>query len=94
MREREADTYCMEGRERECVCVYLVCMATVKVFNAHYFLPLQWRKPKEVIEAVKYQILIMFTISATTGFGILLALRIIAWRLFDERHRLRLDRLT
>ena len=47
-----------------------------------------------VLEAVKYQILIMFTITATTGFGILLALRFVAKRLFDERHRLRLDRLS
>ena len=43
--------------------------------------------------AVKYQILIMFAISAGTGFGTLFA---VAWggrRLFDERQRLRLDRL-
>ena len=44
-------------------------------------------------EAVKYQILIMFTIASGTGFGALIALRMGARRLFDERHRLRLDRL-
>ncbi|BCS98415.1 iron export ABC transporter permease subunit FetB [Desulfoluna limicola] len=46
------------------------------------------------MEAVKYQILIMFTISAGTGFGAILAVSVGARRLFDERQRLRLDRLT
>ncbi len=46
------------------------------------------------MEAVKYQILIMFMISAGTGFGTLIALRLTANRLFDEAARLRLDRLT
>lgn len=43
--------------------------------------------------AVKYQILIMFTIAAGTGFGTLLAVSWGSRRLFDERERLRLDRL-
>ncbi|WP_455217349.1 ABC transporter permease [Kaarinaea lacus] len=46
------------------------------------------------IEAVKYQILIMFLISAGTGFGVSTALWMASRRLFDERHRLRLDKLT
>ena len=45
-------------------------------------------------EAVKYQILIMFMIATGTGFGIISALWISSNRLFDERDRLRLDRLT
>jgi len=45
------------------------------------------------IEAVKYQILVMFLISAGTGFGTVVAVRAAATSLFDERHRLRLDRL-
>ncbi|MDF1615571.1 ABC transporter permease [Desulfurivibrio dismutans] len=45
------------------------------------------------MEAVKYQILIMFMITAGTGFAILLATWIGGRRLFDERQRLRLDRL-
>ena len=45
------------------------------------------------VEAVKYQILVMFLISAGTGFGVLVALRFTGRHLFDERHRLRLDRL-
>ena len=46
------------------------------------------------LEAVKYQILIMFMISAGTGFATLGASWIGARRLFDERCRLRLDRLV
>ncbi len=45
------------------------------------------------LEAVKYQILIMFLITAGTGFGTVLAVQLAARRLFDERVRLRLDRL-
>ncbi len=45
------------------------------------------------MEAVKYQILIMFMVSAGTGFGTLIALKLTAIKLFDERSRLRLDRL-
>ncbi len=44
-------------------------------------------------EAVKYQILIMFLIAAGTGFGTLAAVWLGARRLFDDRERLRLDRL-
>jgi len=46
------------------------------------------------IEAVKYQILIMFMIAAGTGFGTIAAILLGARRLFDERERLRLDRLS
>ena len=45
------------------------------------------------VEAVKYQILIMFLIAAGTGFGVVCSVWLTAHRLFDERHRLRLDRL-
>ncbi len=45
------------------------------------------------VEAVKYQILIMFLISGGAGFGTLAALHFGVKRLFDERLRLRLDRL-
>jgi len=44
--------------------------------------------------AVKYQILIMFTIAAGTGFGTFAAVSVCARRLFDGRERLRLDRLA
>ena len=45
-------------------------------------------------EAVKYQILIMLLITAGVGFGTLGAAWVGACRLFDERERLRLDRLA
>lgn len=45
------------------------------------------------LEAVKYQILIMFLITAGTGFGTVAAVMMAGYRLFDERQRLRLDRL-
>jgi putative ABC transport system permease protein len=44
-------------------------------------------------EAVKYQIIIWFLIAGGVGFGMAAALKVIEWRLFDERQRLRLDRL-
>ena len=45
------------------------------------------------MDAAKYQILIMFMITAGTGFAAVLASWLGARHLFDERHRLRLDRL-
>lgn len=46
------------------------------------------------LEAVKYQILVMFLITAGTGFGTMVAVWRGAHCLFDERDRLRLERLT
>lgn len=46
------------------------------------------------LDAVKYQILIMFLIASGTGFGTLAAVWLGSKRLFDERERLRLDRLA
>ena len=43
------------------------------------------------VEAVKYQILIMFLIAGGTGIGVFLAVTIGTRRLSDPRHRLRLD---
>lgn len=44
-------------------------------------------------QAVKYQIMIMFMICGGTGFGSMAAIMMGSRRLFDHRHRLRLDRL-
>jgi len=46
------------------------------------------------MEAVKYQILIMFLITAGTGLGSMLAITLASRRLFDGRDRLRLERLN
>ncbi|NOQ47142.1 MAG: iron export ABC transporter permease subunit FetB [Desulfobulbaceae bacterium] len=43
------------------------------------------------MDAVKYQILIMFLICAGTGFGVMAAMWLTGRKLFDDRHRLRLD---
>lgn len=44
--------------------------------------------------AVNYQIIIMFMITAGTGFGTIVAVMMGMRRLFDDRERLRLDRLV
>ena len=46
------------------------------------------------LEAAKYQLLIMFLVSGATGLGAVAAVWIGSNRLFDERQRLRLDRLA
>ncbi len=46
------------------------------------------------MEAAKYQILIMYLITAGTGFGAMFTAWFGCQWLFDERHRLRLDRLA
>ena len=45
------------------------------------------------MDAVMYQILVMFLVSAGAGFGTMAAVGLGSRRLFDPRHRLRLDRL-
>ncbi len=45
------------------------------------------------LDAVHYQILIMFLITAGSGFGSIVAVRWVERRLFDSRQRLRLDNL-
>ncbi|MEM9439909.1 MAG: iron export ABC transporter permease subunit FetB [Pseudomonadota bacterium] len=44
-------------------------------------------------EAVKYQLLVMLMIGGSTGLGVLGSVMLSIWRLTDDRHRLRLDRL-
>ncbi|NPA25437.1 MAG: iron export ABC transporter permease subunit FetB [Deltaproteobacteria bacterium] len=46
------------------------------------------------LEAVKYQIMIMFLIVAGAGFGTVIAVYLGGRRLFDSRQRLRLERLS
>ncbi len=45
------------------------------------------------VEAVKYQILIMFLITAGTGFGVVCSIWMTSHHLFDDRHRLCLEKL-
>ncbi len=46
------------------------------------------------LDAVKYQILIMFLIAVGTGFGVIAAIWLISRQLFDERQRLVLENLS
>ena len=46
------------------------------------------------VEAIKYQILIMFLIAGGTGIGVVSAVQMATSRLTDARHRLRLDRIA
>ncbi len=48
----------------------------------------------EPVEAIKYQVLIMFLIAGGTAIGVVSAVHAGVWRLSDSRHRLRLDRLA
>ena len=48
----------------------------------------------EPVQAVKYQLLIMFLIAGGTGLGSVAAVLAGVYRLTDDRHRLRLDRLA
>ncbi len=45
------------------------------------------------VEAVKYQLMIMFLIAGVVGLGVITAVFATIWRLTDARHRLRPDRL-
>jgi putative ABC transport system permease protein len=45
------------------------------------------------IEAVKYQILLMFLLAGSSGIAALSIAYLTLRRLTDERHRLRIDRL-
>ena len=46
------------------------------------------------VEAVKYQLLVMFLIGGATGVGVTVVVFSVLRRLTDTRHRLRLDRLS
>lgn len=45
------------------------------------------------VDAVKYQIMILFLIAGGIGFGSMAAVQMASRRLFDDRQRLRMDRL-
>jgi len=68
-------------------------MATAGLVNLPGMMTGQILAGSPPMEAAKYQLLIMFLISAGTGLGAVVAVWIGSRRLFDERERLRLDRL-
>ena len=68
-------------------------MATVGLVSLPGMMTGQILAGSPPMEAVKYQILIMFMVTASVGFGTVIALHLAARRLFDERQRLRLNRV-
>lgn len=68
-------------------------MATAGIVSLPGMMTGQILAGSEPIEAVKYQILIMFLITAGTGFGVAAVLHMISKKLFDSRERLRFDQL-
>lgn len=68
-------------------------MATAGLVNLPGMMTGQILAGTPPVEAVKYQILILFLIAASSGFGIIMAITLASRRLFDERHRLRIDTL-
>nr|WP_321464963.1 iron export ABC transporter permease subunit FetB [uncultured Desulfobulbus sp.] len=68
-------------------------MATAGLVNLPGMMTGQILGGSSPMDAVHYQIMIMFLLCASTGFGIVIAVSAIEGRLFDNRHRLRLDGL-
>jgi putative ABC transport system permease protein len=66
-------------------------MATVGLVSLPGMMTGQILGGSSPMDAVNYQILIMFLICAGTGFGAVAAIFGVERRLFDARHRLRLD---
>jgi len=69
-------------------------LATAGIVNLPGMMTGQLLAGSPPLEAVKYQILILFLIAASNGCGILIALSISSRRLFDTRQRLRIDRMN
>ncbi len=83
---------------RQCVHIGLIpvinAMAAAGIVSLPGMMTGQILAGNPPMEAVKYQILIMFLIASGSGFGILAAVWLGGRHLFDRRERLRLDRLT
>lgn len=69
-------------------------MASAGVINLPGMMTGQILGGSPPFDAAKYQILILFLIAATTGFGAIGALWLGTRHLFDDRQRLRLERLN
>jgi len=69
-------------------------MATVGLVSLPGMMTGQILAGNSPVDAVKYQILIMFLICGGTGFGIMLSVSLTARHIFDSRHRLKITRLV
>ncbi|VAW81864.1 Probable iron export permease protein FetB [hydrothermal vent metagenome] len=85
------------GIRRECIRSGMIpiinAMAVAGVVSLPGMMTGQILSGTEPMIAVKYQILIMFLITAGTGFGTWIAIEFGSRHMFDDRQRLRLDRL-
>ncbi len=90
--------HAMGGVRDECVRAGLIpiinSMAAAGIVSLPGMMTGQILAGSPPVVAVQYQILIMFLIAAGTGFGTIAAVLVGSRRLFDHRHRLRLDRIT
>lgn len=84
----------MKGAIRTGLTPIINSMATTGIVSLPGMMTGQILAGSPPMVAVSYQILIMLLIAAGTGFGVILAVHITARHLFDDRHRLRLDRLS
>jgi len=69
-------------------------MATAGVVSIPGLMTGQLLAGASPIEAAKYQILVLFLIAGSTTLGVLAAIFACAYRITDNRHRLRLDRMN
>ena len=85
------------GIRRECIRSGMIpiinAMAVAGIVSLPGMMTGQILSGTEPVTAVKYQILIMFLVTAGTGFGTWIAVWFGSRHMFDERQRLRLDRL-
>ncbi|MEM9158736.1 MAG: iron export ABC transporter permease subunit FetB [Verrucomicrobiota bacterium] len=93
----ESGSDAIRGYARDCVRTGIMpvvnSMATAGLVSLPGMMTGQILAGEDPERAVMYQIMIWFLIAGGTGFGIVLSLKLMSRRLFDERMRLRLDRL-
>lgn len=90
---REASRTVVSGALRTALTPTINAMAATGLVALPGMMTGQIMAGVEPVEAVKYQILVMFLIAGGTGLGVLAAILGAAKRLTDSRQRLRLDRL-
>lgn len=90
---REATADLRRGALRAALTPILNSMAAAGVVSLPGMMTGQILGGASPLEAVKYQVLILFLIAGGTGLGSWAAVHLGSRRLFDERERLRLERL-
>lgn len=91
---REATTPVMRTALRSALMPVVNSMAATGLVSLPGMMTGQILAGIQPVEAVKYQLLVMFLIAGATGLGAVAAVLSGGYRLTDNRHRLRLDRLA